>query len=965
MEGINKSAISAIFSALLTACLLLFSGSVYAVGYTITTGTNGSGTVTRSPNNSLYPASSTVVVTATPATGWYFAGWSGSIGDAINPTNIFVNANFTITGNFLPLPTNTITLVTNGSGTIALSPPGGSYASNTTVTATATPATGWVFTGWSNAATGTTDPLALTLVANVSLTGTFAQLPAFDIQPQSITNLAGTTVTFTSDSVGTTPVVYQWFFGSTPLSGSTASSLTLTNVQIAQAGNYSVVATNLYGAATSSIAGLVLTNANGSTNVVNTPTDAALRAAIAAGGWVSISCNGTITLTNTITLTKNVILDASSVNLIVSGGGSNRIFYVPAGITLAATNLVVANGLVTTNVSTATADGGAVYNNGSVILTGCTVTNNSAINSSGGTGRGGAIYNAGNLSFFATSLSNNAVVGSTAEGGGIFSAGGAATIRDSTLSSNLCLYTANGGTNYACGGALYQQAGSLSLSNSILTANLAMGSTGTGYGSATNSSVYGGALTAFGGITTIDHCQFLANTAYGGAGFIGFGSFGSEGKGGAIWSTNSLTIERTVLAGNYAISGFGGPGVLPGAGGAIFNTGTAVINDSQISSNTVSSGTMNYWNQAVTQDGRPAFGGGIFNNGQLAMTNCTIALNSALGGKAYTGTGNKTAARGNAFGGGVCNWNNATLIAMNVTIASNSCSSPGYIGDYGNTISPGSVAGAQIACTNSAAQLHNTLIVFGGPGGNCYGLLADGGFNMNSDGTATFASGSSYNFTDPQLAALGNNGGPTATMALQNSSPAIGFGDTAGAPATDQRGYIRIVADGIDIGAFQYNAISTAPPFIVSPPAPQSVAVGGSISFSATVTGAAPLAYQWQFGGTNLPGATNATLMLTNVQFAQAGNYSVAVTNLLGSAQSSSAALTVKGPLLTFGWSGTNLQISFLAQPATTYHLQASTNLLSAWSDWQIIGPFGSASNVNFTLPAQTPASRFFRLRLP
>ena len=143
------------------------------------------------------------------------------------------------------------------------------------------------------------------------------------------------------------------------------------------------------------------------------------------------------------------------------------------------------------------------------------------------------------------------------------------------------------------------------------------------------------------------------------------------------------------------------------------------------------------------------------------------------------------------------------------------------------------------------------------------------------------------------------------------------------------------------------------------------MAVGGSISFSATVTGAAPLAYQWQFGGTNLPGATNATLMLTNVQFAQAGNYSVAVTNLLGSAQSSSAALTVKGPLLTFGWSGTNLQISFLAQPATTYHLQASTNLLSAWSDWQIIGPFGSASNVNFTLPAQTPASRFFRLRLP
>ncbi len=845
MRGKNKSAL---FLTLLTSCLLLFGCSLHATGYTITTGTNGSGTVTRSPNNSLYPASSTVVVTATPATGWYFSGWSGSIGDAINPTNIFVNGNFTITGNFLPQPTNTITLVTNGSGTIALNPPGGSYASNTTVTATATPASGWVFAGWSNAATGTTDPLSLTLVANVSLTGTFAQLPAFDLQPQSLTNLAGSTVTFTADSVGTAPVAYQWFFGSTPLNGSTASSLSLTNVQATQAGSYSVVATNLYGAATSSVALLVLTNGGGSTNVVNTPTDAALRAAIAAGGWVSISCNGTITLTNTITLTQNVILDASGVNLVISGGGANRIFNVPSGITLAATNLVLANGLVTTNVSTVTSDGGAIYNDGTVILTGCTVTNNSAVNLSGGTSRGGAIYSDGSLSFFATSLSNNAVIGENAEGGAIFSAGGVVTLRDGILNSNLCLYWDNSTgyedyTNYSCGGALYQQSGSLSLSNSMLTANLATGRTGTDDQLATNSAVYGGALAAFGGTTTIDHCQFLANTAFGGAGYIGFGSFGSEGKGGAIWSTNSLTIERTVLAGNYAISGFGGPGVLPGAGGAIYNTGTAIINDSQISSNAVSSGTVNYWNQSVPWNGQPAFGGGVFNNGQLAMTNCTIALNSVLGGKAYTGTANKTAARGNAFGGGVCNWNNATLIAMNVTIASNSCSSPGYLGDYGNTISPGSVAGAQIACTNSAAQLHNTLIVYGGPGGNCYGLLSDGGFNMNSDGTATFNSGTSYNFTDPQLAALGNNGGPTATMALQNSSPAIGFGDTAGAPATDQRGYFRIIADGIDIGAFQYNAIiPTSPDNVVNTPTDAAlraaIAAGGwvSITCNGTIT---------------------------------------------------------------------------------------------------------------------------------
>jgi hypothetical protein len=53
------------------------------------------------------------------------------------------------------------------------------------------------------------------------------------------------------------------------------------------------------------------------------------------------------------------------------------------------------------------------------------------------------------------------------------------------------------------------------------------------------------------------------------------------------------------------------------------------------------------------------------------------------------------------------------------------------------------------------------------------------------------------------------------------------------------------------------------------------------------------LGYQWNFNGTNLAGANNATLTISNVQSCQAGNYAVLVTNNFGSVVSSNAVLTV------------------------------------------------------------------------
>ncbi|MDR3413534.1 MAG: immunoglobulin domain-containing protein, partial [Formivibrio sp.] len=85
------------------------------------------------------------------------------------------------------------------------------------------------------------------------------------------------------------------------------------------------------------------------------------------------------------------------------------------------------------------------------------------------------------------------------------------------------------------------------------------------------------------------------------------------------------------------------------------------------------------------------------------------------------------------------------------------------------------------------------------------------------------------------------------------------------------------------------------PPVITTQPTNQTVFVGSTVVFNVTASGTAPLFYQWSFNGTNIVNGTNATLTLTNVQFTNAGNYSVLVANLYGSTNSAIAVLTVNG----------------------------------------------------------------------
>ena len=82
-------------------------------------------------------------------------------------------------------------------------------------------------------------------------------------------------------------------------------------------------------------------------------------------------------------------------------------------------------------------------------------------------------------------------------------------------------------------------------------------------------------------------------------------------------------------------------------------------------------------------------------------------------------------------------------------------------------------------------------------------------------------------------------------------------------------------------------------PVITTQPTNLTATVNGTAFFTVAASGTAPLIYQWNFNGTNLAGATNATLTINNVQPWQAGNYFVTVSNPVGAVVSSNAVLTV------------------------------------------------------------------------
>jgi len=98
------------------------------------------------------------------------------------------------------------------------------------------------------------------------------------------------------------------------------------------------------------------------------------------------------------------------------------------------------------------------------------------------------------------------------------------------------------------------------------------------------------------------------------------------------------------------------------------------------------------------------------------------------------------------------------------------------------------------------------------------------------------------------------------------------------------------------------SAPSNPPPAITKQPANASAKPGATVSFTVSATGTGALSYQWQFNGVNLAngsgisGATTDSLSIKNIAAADAGSYSVIVSDSSSSVSSATATLTISGP---------------------------------------------------------------------
>ena len=144
--------------------------------YTLTTSVSPSGGGSVAPAGGTYAAGSQVTLTATPTSGYNFSNWGGDASGNQNPVTITMSSNKSITAYFQETGVTYYTLTTSvsPSGGGSVSPTGGTYASGSQVTVNATAASGYSFSHWAGDASGSQNPITITMNSNKSITAYFA-----------------------------------------------------------------------------------------------------------------------------------------------------------------------------------------------------------------------------------------------------------------------------------------------------------------------------------------------------------------------------------------------------------------------------------------------------------------------------------------------------------------------------------------------------------------------------------------------------------------------------------------------------------------------------------------------------------------------------------------------------------------------------------------------------------------------
>jgi len=117
-----------------------------------------------------YDSNSSVTITASPADGYEFTGWSGNASGSTNPLTITVNGNKNITANFSVIKYSLTVSASNG-GSVNLSE--GEYASQTSITLIALPDEGYSFVRWSGSVSSTENSIDVVMDNNKIISAVF------------------------------------------------------------------------------------------------------------------------------------------------------------------------------------------------------------------------------------------------------------------------------------------------------------------------------------------------------------------------------------------------------------------------------------------------------------------------------------------------------------------------------------------------------------------------------------------------------------------------------------------------------------------------------------------------------------------------------------------------------------------------------------------------------------------------
>jgi len=453
---------------------------------------------------------------------------------------------------------------------------------------------------------------------------------------------------------------------------------------------------------------------------------------------------------------------ASPADVAIAEGGGISSF----GGSLTVIDSVVKGNSAKAEAGTVFAFGGGIYRVGLLTIKGSKIASNSTIGTSQGTSGsiqgGGLFIDEGNLLAKASSFTGNRakITGPagpmTAEGGGIyFSDAFAITLQRTRLADNVASVESQGSDANAHGGGAGGAVNSANFANTTWSGNRAHAA------SNSDAEALGGAASLqTGGTVKFVLSRVMANQAdaHGTANV-------DSASGGVDLANGRLVFQSSTVNGNTATSPTGASTSASGGGLAVDNE--LVVSNSTVSRNVASA------------TGGQSLGGGIIlaGTGSGSITNSTIASNQAIG--------------STARGGGIDTFRNLTLTSS--TVAGNSAKlGGGLYKEVGTTTLQATILAANTASSS---------------GPNCRGGNFDSaGRNLVADTTGCIFSALAGDILDKpaKLGTLGAHGGPTQTIPILATSPALNAVPIAACQVNrDQRGVKRPQGARCDIGAFE------------------------------------------------------------------------------------------------------------------------------------------------------------------